>query len=90
VQDRVRGQLGCERLFLDDEAIARINALTGGEALAALAELPDDQRRAVAARILAETGYQELALALRCSPSVARQWVSRGLRALRQRLEATR
>jgi RNA polymerase sigma factor (sigma-70 family) len=89
VQDRVRRQLGCERLVLDDAAIARIDALSGGEALAALEELPADQRRAVSGRILAETGYEDLALALRCSPSVARQRVSRGLRALRQRLEGT-
>jgi RNA polymerase sigma factor (sigma-70 family) len=87
VQDRVRRQLGCERLLLDDEAIARINALTGGEALMALDQLPEDQRRAISERVLAETGYEDLALALRCSPSVARQRVSRGLRALRQRLE---
>jgi RNA polymerase sigma factor (sigma-70 family) len=89
VQDRVRRQLGCERLLLDDEAIARIDRLTGGEALAALDELPEDQRRAVAGRVLADSGYEDLALALRCSPSVARQRVSRGLRALRQRLERT-
>jgi RNA polymerase sigma-70 factor (ECF subfamily) len=88
VQDRVRRQLGCERLVLDDAAIARIDALSG-EALAALEDLPADQRRAVSGRILAETGYEDLALALRCSPSVARQRVSRGLRALRQRLEGT-
>jgi RNA polymerase sigma-70 factor (ECF subfamily) len=89
VQDRVRRQLGCERLVLDDEAIARIDALSGGEALAALEELPEDQRRAVAGRILAERRYEDLALALRCSPSVARQRVSRGLRTLRGRLEGT-
>jgi RNA polymerase sigma factor (sigma-70 family) len=87
VQDRVRRQLGCERLVLDDEAIARIDELTGGEALMALQELPQEQRLAISGRILAEAGYEELALALRCSPSVARQRVSRGLRALRQRLE---
>ena len=89
VQDRVRRQLGCERLVLDDAAIARIDALSGGEALAALEDLPADQRRAVSGRILAETGYEDLALALRFSPGVARQRVSRGLRALRQRLEGT-
>jgi RNA polymerase sigma factor (sigma-70 family) len=89
VQDRVRRQLGCERLYLDDEAIARIDGLTGDEALAALEELPEDQRRAICGRIIAEAGYEDLALALRCSPSVARQRVSRGLRALRQRMERT-
>lgn len=87
VQDRVRRALGCERLVLDDQALARIDALSGEEALTALQELPEDQRHAVAGRVLAETGYEELAAALRCSQSVARQRVSRGLRALRQRLE---
>ena len=38
-------------------------------------------------RILDEAEYDELARALRCSPSVARKRVSRGLRTLRQRLE---
>jgi RNA polymerase sigma factor (sigma-70 family) len=87
VQDRVRLRLRLERLQIDDEAIARIEELTGAMALAALEGLPEDQQLAVRGRVLDEVEYEDLARALRCSPSVVRKRVSRGLRALRQRLE---
>ena len=87
VQDRARLRLRLERLYIDDEAIARIEELTGSIALAALSELPVDQQLAVRGRILDEAEYEDLARALRCSPSVARKRVSRGLRTLRKRLE---
>jgi RNA polymerase sigma factor (sigma-70 family) len=90
VEDSVRRRLGMEPLHLDDDALARIDELTGDEALAALEELPVDQREAVRAHVLDERGYDELAAELRCSQSVVRQRVSRGLRALRSRLEAQR
>ena len=87
VQDAARRRLGLERLQIDDEAIARIEELTGDAALAALEGLPEDQRAAVRARVLGEADYDELARTLGCSPSVVRQRVSRGLRALRERLQ---
>jgi RNA polymerase sigma factor (sigma-70 family) len=87
VQDRARLRLRLERLEIDDEAIARIEELSGDVALAALAGLPEDQRLAVRGRVIDGIGYGELAQSLRCSPSVARKRVSRGLRTLRQRLE---
>jgi RNA polymerase sigma-70 factor (ECF subfamily) len=87
VEDSARRALGLERLALDDEAIARIEELTDELALAALDGLPQAQRIAVRGRVLEEAEYEELARALRCSPSVVRQRVSRGLRALRQRLQ---
>jgi RNA polymerase sigma-70 factor (ECF subfamily) len=87
VQDRARKRLHVERLVLDDEAIARIDALAGDAVLAALDGLPEDQQLAVRGRILDESEYEDLARALGCSPSVVRQRVSRGLRTLRQRLE---
>jgi DNA-directed RNA polymerase specialized sigma24 family protein len=37
--------------------------------------------------VVEELGYDELAVSLRCSPSLVRQGVSRGLRAMRDRLE---
>jgi RNA polymerase sigma factor (sigma-70 family) len=89
VEDSARRELRLERLELDDEAIARIEQLTGNAALAALQELPEDQRTAVRGRVLEEAGYDELARALRCSESVVRKRVSRGLGALRRRLEGT-
>jgi RNA polymerase sigma-70 factor (ECF subfamily) len=58
--------------------------------LAALASLPEDQADAVRARVIDEVGYEALAHKLDCSPSVARQRVSRGLRAIRAELETDR
>jgi RNA polymerase sigma factor (sigma-70 family) len=87
VEDSVRRRLGMEPLTLDDEALARIDQLTSDEALAALEDLPEDQRAAIRAHVLDERDYDELAAELSCSKSVVRQRVSRGLRALRSRLE---
>ena len=87
VQDRVRLRLRLERLHIDDDTIARIEELTGSSALDALEGLPEDQQLAVRGRVLDDTAYEDLARAMRCSPSVARKRVSRGLRTLRQRLE---
>jgi RNA polymerase sigma-70 factor (ECF subfamily) len=87
VEDAGRRKLGLERLHIDDEAIARIEALTHTGALAALDGLPQDQQVAVRGRVLGEADYDELASALGCSPSVVRKRVSRGLRALRERLQ---
>jgi len=55
----------------------------------ALAELPAQQRDAVLARVVDERSYEEIATTMRCSELVARQRVSRGLRALRDRIEPT-
>jgi RNA polymerase sigma factor (sigma-70 family) len=92
VEDRARRRLGLEPLVLTDAALERIEELGGREsqALRLLDELPVDQRTAVAAHVLDERGYAELAASLRCSPSVVRQRVSRGLRSLRARLEQAR
>jgi RNA polymerase sigma factor (sigma-70 family) len=87
VEDRTRRELRLERLVLDDEAITRIEELSGEAALAALDGLPRDQRIAVHGRVLDEADYEELARTLRCSPSVVRKRVSRGLRTLRERLQ---
>jgi RNA polymerase sigma factor (sigma-70 family) len=95
VEDRARRRLGIEPLALTDEALERIENLatpadgTGTGALELLAALPDEQRRAVKGRVLDERDYRELALTLKCSESVVRQRVSRGLRSLRERLEQT-
>ncbi len=90
VEDSVRRQLEMAPLALDDESLARIDELAGEAALAALEELPAEQRAAVRAHVIDERGYGELAGELRCSESVVRQRVSRGLRALRGRLEEQR
>lgn len=90
VDDSMRRRLGMQPLALDDEAIARINALDGDPAVSALDSLSADQRAAVAGRVLDERSYSELASQLQCSESLVRQHVSRGLRALRKQLEVGR
>jgi RNA polymerase sigma-70 factor (ECF subfamily) len=87
VEDEARRRIGLERLVLDDGALERVVALAGAPVLEALADLPDDQRAAVAGRVVQDRGYDELAAELQCSESVVRQRVSRGLRTLRARLE---
>jgi RNA polymerase sigma-70 factor (ECF subfamily) len=57
-----------------------------GDAGPLLATLPDEQRRAVEARVVEERGYDEIAAELGLSQAAARQRVSRGLTTLRTRL----
>jgi RNA polymerase sigma-70 factor, ECF subfamily len=90
VEDTMRRRLGMAPIALEDGALARIDELAGDQALSALADLPAGQRKAVQARMLDGRDYDDLAADLRCSESVIRQRVSRGLRALRKRLEDQR
>ncbi len=83
-----RHRLGMPVLVIDDhaaEAIARAEASASGVA-EALSTLPPEQRAAVEQRVLDDRSYAEIAAQLNCSEAVARQRVSRGLRALRTRL----
>jgi RNA polymerase sigma factor (sigma-70 family) len=91
VEDRARRRLGMEPLVLTDDALERVVALADAERSAQvlerlLAQLPPDQHHAVRSRIVDERAYDEIALDLRCSASVIRQRVSRGLRTLRAEL----
>lgn len=58
------------------------------ELWAAVADLPDKQRGAIALRYLADLPYAQIAAALDCSEAAARQNVRAGLSALR--MEVTR
>ena len=87
VEDDVRRRLGMEPLVLDDTDVERIDELAGRPAEQALARLPVDQRTAVKGRIVDDSSYTDLAAQMRCSESVVRQRVSRGLRSLRAVLE---
>lgn len=91
VQDAVRRRLQVRPLSLTDDDLARVEELAaaGGQVLAAVEQLPDDQRRAVTARVVEERGYPEIAAELQCSESVVRQRVSRGLARVRARLTET-
>ena len=84
VEDRARRRLGMEPLTLDDELLDRIERL-GGDARveALLARLTPEQSDAVRARVLDEEDYAGIAQRLRCSESVVRQRVHRGLAILR-------
>ncbi len=88
VEDRARRSLGMEPLALEDPELARIEELADseGQVLDALSALPADQRIAVEGRVVQERGYAELAERLRCSESVVRKRVSRGLHSMRTSL----
>jgi len=88
VEDRARRRLGFPVLDLDDQLIERIEAAGADDrAVGLLGQLPASQRDAVTARIVDERGYQEIADELKCSESVVRKRVSRGLATLRARLK---
>jgi RNA polymerase sigma factor (sigma-70 family) len=59
-----------------------------GDLWAAVAQLPDKQRGAIALRFLGDLPYAEIAVALDCSEAAARQNVRAGLASLR--VEVTR
>jgi RNA polymerase sigma factor (sigma-70 family) len=85
VEDRARRRLGMEPIFLDDELLERITRIGGDErAEALLRRLTPDQSVAIRARVFEEAEYGEIAARLRCSESVVRQRVSRGLAVLRR------
>ena len=91
VDDRARRRLAMRPIVLDDVALERIEALASlevrVEVLAeAVASLPHEQREALAARVVDEREYGEIAASIRCSPSVVRKRVSRGLARLRASL----
>jgi RNA polymerase sigma-70 factor (ECF subfamily) len=84
-------RLGVGVPALSDPEIERIEQLAGINDLVpalqdAMASLPEDQRRAVELRVVEEHGYTEVASILGVSEQTARARVSRGLRALAQRL----
>ena len=85
VEDRARRRLGMEPIELGEELLDRIERI-GGDARveALLARLTPEQSDAVRARVLDEADYGEIADRLRCSESVVRQRVHRGLTVLRR------
>jgi RNA polymerase sigma factor (sigma-70 family) len=88
VEDRARRRLGMPRIELDDAALERIERLGSDERVVALLEqLPPEQARAVRSRVIDEQPYARIAADVRCSESVARKRVSRGLATLRSILE---
>ena len=93
VEDRARRALGIAPLTLDDEDLERVEHLAdaasdGGQAERHLDALEPGTRDALRARVIDEREYAEIAQDLRCSEAVVRKRVSRGLAALRAKLEA--
>jgi RNA polymerase sigma factor (sigma-70 family) len=90
VADAARHRIGMlTPLVLDEDAFERIEALDslGGEVITLLNGLPETQRTAIAAHVLDERPYEDIAAEMRCSPLVVRKRVSRGLATLRARME---
>ncbi len=83
IQDEARRALAMQPIQLDNEAIEILARIASGPVLELLEALPDGQREAVEAYHLDDRGYPEIAAELRCSESVVRKRVSRGLAALR-------
>ena len=86
VERRLQQALAMERVRLSEDDAGMIRLLGDDAALAMLAELPADQRDAVAAHVVDERGYPELAASLSTSEAAVRQRVSRGLGTLRRRI----
>ena len=84
-------RLGMERLALDDEDIARIDALGDSVRATALLELLQaDQQEAIRAHVVEERSYTDIAFEQNVSEAVVRKRVSRGLAAVRARMGARR
>jgi RNA polymerase sigma factor (sigma-70 family) len=87
VDDRARRALEMQPVELDDEGLEIVGeACATGAALDLLDELPPEQRTAIWARHIEGRTYGEIALALRCSESVVRKRVSRGLATIRSEI----
>ena len=88
VDAAARARLGLPVMVIDDGMLDVIERLSegSGAATVALADLPEEQRVAIEARVVHDREYGEIAGELECSEAVVRQRVSRGLRTLRSRL----
>jgi RNA polymerase sigma-70 factor (ECF subfamily) len=76
-------------IAINDTDLERVEELASlsAELQALLESLPREQRDALVRRVVLDRSYEEIATELRCSESVARQRVSRGLKNLKSQLE---
>ena len=86
IQDDARRALAMQPIQLDDEAIDILETTASAGAVELLETLAPDQRDAIKAHHVEDRGYAEIAAGLRCSESVIRKRVSRGLAALQTQL----
>jgi len=90
VEDATRRRLRIGPLALTDADLERVDELAAQDiagVAAAVEDLPSQEREAVTARVIDEREYREIAAQLRCSESVVRQRVSRGLARMRTGLQ---
>jgi len=78
-----------EPLVLVDDDLDRISVIGDDEPVVRrlLADLPEEQREAILARVVEELDYEQIAAAFNCSALVVRKRVSRGLAAMRAELK---
>jgi RNA polymerase sigma-70 factor (ECF subfamily) len=89
-EDRARRRLGMQAVPVGAQD-AELIALLGRDVASDLLEaLPGDQRAAVSAHVIEDLPYAQIAASEQTSEAVVRKRVSRGLRALRERMEARR
>jgi RNA polymerase sigma factor (sigma-70 family) len=88
VDDRARRALEMQPVELDDEGLEIIgDACASPTGLTLLDELPAAQRTAIWAHHIEGRAYDEIAVELRCSESVVRKRVSRGLATIRNEID---
>jgi len=89
VENSARRRLGVQPIAFTDVDLERVEALASlsAELQAQLQILPEEQREALVKRVVLDRSYEEIAVELRCSESVVRQRVSRGLKTLKSQLE---
>ena len=93
VERRAIRRLGLEVPALDDESIARIEALADADEhraalAAALEQMTGGEREAVHLRVVGELDYGEIASRLNCTEGAARRRVHRGLARLNTLMQA--
>ena len=86
IQDEARRALAMQPIKLDEDAIELLETTARAGVGELLETLAPEQREAITAHHLEERGYSEIAAELRCSESVIRKRVSRGLAALQVQL----
>lgn len=89
VEDSARRRLGLDPASFGEDDFERVEELISLDAgvVELLETLPASLREAVSQRVIEERSYEEIADELRCSESLVRQRVSRGLRTLRSELD---
>src|SRR5262245_4151235 len=86
VEERMRRALALEGPPLSEDDVAQIRLLADDAVNVLMTDLPDEQREAIAAYVLDDRGYSEIAREQDSSEEAVRQRVSRGLGTMRRRL----